>query len=151
MASRARTGNVVDSSARVRPSPLREDELYLGRGERTFVTHYRATGSAFTILAPPLFEEAARTRKVLVNLARDLAAAGDGEEGLAMAREGSYDVLVVDRVSRRLMLRAGSAVVGVSSMAVTWNSVKVSRSEVRISSRQVPAGVRLVFMWWFGV
>jgi pimeloyl-ACP methyl ester carboxylesterase len=76
MASRARTGNVVDSSARVRPSPLREDELYLGRGERTFVTHYRATGSAFTILAPPLFEEAARTRKVLVNLARDLAAAG---------------------------------------------------------------------------
>jgi pimeloyl-ACP methyl ester carboxylesterase len=76
MASRARSENVVDSSTRVRPSPLREDELYLGPGERTFVTHYRAAGSAFTILVPPLFEEAARTRKVLVNVARDLAAAG---------------------------------------------------------------------------
>jgi pimeloyl-ACP methyl ester carboxylesterase len=76
MGSRFRSGIVVGSSARVRAAPLREDEFFLGPGERTFVTHYRAAGNTFTILAPPLFEEAARTRKVLVNVARDLAAAG---------------------------------------------------------------------------
>jgi pimeloyl-ACP methyl ester carboxylesterase len=76
MGSRGRSGNAVGSSIRVRSAPLREDELFLGPGERTFVTHYRAAGNAFTVVAPPLFEEAARTRKVLVNVARDLAAAG---------------------------------------------------------------------------
>jgi alpha/beta superfamily hydrolase len=54
-----------------------EDELFLD-GDRVFVTHYRprAPSTAFAIIAPPLFEEGARTRKVLVNLARDLAVRG---------------------------------------------------------------------------
>ena len=58
-----------------------EDELFLDDGPPIFVTRHHAASDAggdgtFAVLAPPLFEEQARTRKVLVNLARDLADAG---------------------------------------------------------------------------
>jgi alpha/beta superfamily hydrolase len=53
-----------------------EDELFLDDGVPIYVTHHRTAGTSFAVLAPPLFEEQARTRKLLVNLARDLAAAG---------------------------------------------------------------------------
>ena len=50
---------------------------------------------------------------------------GDGSETLVNARmEG--DLLVVDRVSRRLMLRAGSAVVGVWNDAFDLDGVPPS-------------------------
>jgi pimeloyl-ACP methyl ester carboxylesterase len=55
-------------------APAHEDELFLD--ERIFATHHRGAGSIFTIVVPPLFEEHARTRKVLVNIARELAAIG---------------------------------------------------------------------------
>jgi alpha/beta superfamily hydrolase len=59
---------------------MREDELFLGARGRIFVTHHRATPSSepprHAIIVPPLFEELSRTRKVLVNVARDLAADG---------------------------------------------------------------------------
>src|SRR5262249_4657414 len=38
-----------------------------------FATHHRAESRDFVVVASPLFEEQARTRKILVNLARDLA------------------------------------------------------------------------------
>lgn len=59
-----------------------ESELFVGPGHDNdggppiFVSHHRAAGAVFAVLAPALFEEQARTRKLLVNLARDLAAAG---------------------------------------------------------------------------
>lgn len=55
---------------------VREDEFFLGPDNQTFATHHRAGGATFTIIVPPLFEEHARTRKVLVNIARTLAGAG---------------------------------------------------------------------------
>ena len=54
----------------------RETEEFIDPDERTFATHYHATGARFVVIAPPLFEEGARTRKVMVNLARALAEAG---------------------------------------------------------------------------
>lgn len=57
-------------------APGHEDELFLGPDERIFATHHRGAGATFVIVAPPLFEEHARTRKVLVNMARELAAGG---------------------------------------------------------------------------
>jgi alpha/beta superfamily hydrolase len=39
-------------------------------------THHRATGERYVVLAPPLFEENARLRKVLVNLSRYLSGEG---------------------------------------------------------------------------
>jgi pimeloyl-ACP methyl ester carboxylesterase len=56
--------------------PVPEEELFLGAGEQIFATHYRAAGSAFLVIVPPLFEEHARTRKILVNMARELASSG---------------------------------------------------------------------------
>ena len=47
---------------------------------------------------------------------------GDGSETLVNARMED-DLLVVDRVSRRLMLRAGSAVVGVWNEAFDLDGV----------------------------
>ncbi len=62
---------------------------------------------------------------------------GDGSETLVNARmEG--DLLVVDRVSRRLMLRAGSAVVGI------WNEA-FDLDGVPPSGGTTVAGVRRVF------
>src|SRR5690348_12970665 len=65
-------GEVADVVTR--PVLAHEDELFLD--DRIFATHHRAAGSTFTIIVPPLFEEHARTRKVLVNMARVLAGAG---------------------------------------------------------------------------
>ncbi len=48
---------------------------------------------------------------------------GDGQETLVNARMEEQDLLVVDRVSRRLMLRAGSAVVGVWNEAFDLDGV----------------------------
>lgn len=62
--------NLSGAGSRVR----NEEELFLEGG--LFATHYRADGRDFAVVAPPLFEEQARTRKILVNMARDLAAAG---------------------------------------------------------------------------
>lgn len=39
-------------------------------------THHRAAGQRYVVLAPPLFEESARLRKVLVNLSRYLCGEG---------------------------------------------------------------------------
>jgi alpha/beta superfamily hydrolase len=58
---------------------VRETELFIPAGDpeaRTFATHHHAGGTRFAIIAPPLFEELARTRKVLVNMARELAVSG---------------------------------------------------------------------------
>lgn len=55
---------------------VHETELFIDPEARTFATHHHATGTRFAIIAPPLFEELARTRKVLVNMARELAASG---------------------------------------------------------------------------
>jgi alpha/beta superfamily hydrolase len=41
-----------------------------------YTTHYQGEGDTCVVIVPPLFEEVARTQKVLVTLARDLAAAG---------------------------------------------------------------------------
>src|SRR5262245_42610021 len=63
--------------ARPEGAPARdEEELFLDDGEPIFVSHHRSAGTTFAVLAPPLFEEHARTRKVIVNLARELAATG---------------------------------------------------------------------------
>lgn len=48
---------------------------------------------------------------------------GDGQETLVNARMEEQDLLVVDRVSRHLMLRAGSAVVGVWNEAFDLDGV----------------------------
>ena len=55
---------------------VRETELFIDPEARTFATHHHAAGARFAIIVPPLFEELARTRKVLVNMARELAASG---------------------------------------------------------------------------
>lgn len=55
---------------------IHETELFIDPSSQTFVTHHHAAGSRFAIIAPPLFEEYARTRKLLVNLARELAMSG---------------------------------------------------------------------------
>lgn len=57
-------------------TPPREHAFFLDPDQRIFVTHHRAAGAAYVVIAPPLFEELARTRKLLVNVARDLAASG---------------------------------------------------------------------------
>jgi type IV secretion system protein VirB9 len=49
---------------------------------------------------------------------------GDGQETLVNARMEEQDLLVVDRVSRRLMLRAGLAVVGVWNEAFDLEGVR---------------------------
>jgi alpha/beta superfamily hydrolase len=52
-----------------------EEELYVGR-HRIYLSHYRGSTSSYVVIAPPLFEELARTRKTLINVGRTLAAAG---------------------------------------------------------------------------
>lgn len=52
-----------------------EHEITIGE-DSIHATHYRAAGGRFVVVAPPLFEEDARLRKVLVNLARHLRDAG---------------------------------------------------------------------------
>jgi alpha/beta superfamily hydrolase len=52
-----------------------EQEIELGP-DKIYATHYRAEGQRFIVVAPPLFEEDARLRKVLVNLSRYLCDAG---------------------------------------------------------------------------
>jgi len=52
-----------------------ERDITIGR-DGIHATHYRADGRQFVVLAPPLFEEDARLRKVLVNLSRFLCDAG---------------------------------------------------------------------------
>ena len=64
------------------------------------------------------------------------AALGDGSETLVNARMED-DTLVVDRVSRRLMLRAGSAVVGI------WNEAFDLEGSPATGSTTVP-GVKRV-------
>ena len=62
---------------------------------------------------------------------------GDGSETLVNARmEG--DLLVVDRVSRRLVLRAGSAVVGL------WNDAFDSEGRPPIHGTTVPGLQRVL-------
>jgi len=52
-----------------------EREITIGR-DAIHATHHRAAGKQFVVVAPPLFEEDARLRKVLVNLSRFLCDAG---------------------------------------------------------------------------
>jgi alpha/beta superfamily hydrolase len=53
----------------------REEELYLGN-HGIYVSHYHGSTSSYVVIAPPLFEELSRTRKILVNAGRMLADAG---------------------------------------------------------------------------
>jgi alpha/beta superfamily hydrolase len=69
-----RTESSSDTIAHLPRPP--ERELFLGAGESAYATHYRAGSTTFAIVVPPLFEELARTRKVLVNMARVLAESG---------------------------------------------------------------------------
>jgi alpha/beta superfamily hydrolase len=52
-----------------------ELEITIGEGS-IHATHHRADGRHFVAVAPPLFEESARLRKVLVNLSRFLCSHG---------------------------------------------------------------------------
>lgn len=52
-----------------------ELEIELG-SDRVHATHHRAAGERYVVVAPPLFEENARLRKVLVNLSRFLSGEG---------------------------------------------------------------------------
>ena len=52
-----------------------EKEIELGSSS-IHATHHCATGERFVVVAPPLFEENARLRKVLVNLSRFLSRQG---------------------------------------------------------------------------
>jgi alpha/beta superfamily hydrolase len=52
-----------------------ETEISVGR-DSIHATHYHAGGRRFVVVAPPLFEEDARLRKVQVNLSRYLCEAG---------------------------------------------------------------------------
>lgn len=52
-----------------------EREITIGGGS-IHATHHSAGGRRFVVVAPPLFEEDARLRKVLVNLSRSLCDAG---------------------------------------------------------------------------
>ena len=52
-----------------------EEEIELG-SDRIHATHHLAAGERFVVVAPPLFEENARLRKVLVNLSRFLSGEG---------------------------------------------------------------------------
>ena len=61
-----------------------QNELEVPIGaESLYATHYRADGTRFVVVVPPLFEEDARLRKVMVNLSRYL-------------RDAGYDVLRFD-------------------------------------------------------
>ena len=62
---------------------------------------------------------------------------GDGSEALVNARMED-DTLVVDRVSRRLMLRAGSAVVGI------WNEAFDLEGSPAKGSTTVPGVQRVL-------
>ena len=53
---------------------MKETEFYLNN--RLYTTHYHAKSDIYTIFIPPLFEELARTRRFMVNLARQVAADG---------------------------------------------------------------------------
>ena len=52
-----------------------ERDITIGR-DAIHATHHRGDGSRYVVVAPPLFEEDARLRKVLVNLSRFLCDAG---------------------------------------------------------------------------
>ncbi len=55
--------------------PVRESEFYCG-DKALYVTVYDSGSSRWLVIAPPLFEELARTRKFCVNAARKIARAG---------------------------------------------------------------------------
>ena len=52
-----------------------EEEMYLGE-HAFFAAHHRASSDTYLVIAPPLFEELSRTRKILVNLSRLVAETG---------------------------------------------------------------------------
>ena len=96
-------------------------------GERVINTSYSiAEGKASEDIVPALVFDDGRFTYFRFPGNREVPAVfhvlGDGSETLANARMED-DLLVVDRVSRRLMLRAGSAVVGVWNEAFDLDGV----------------------------
>lgn len=82
-----------------------EKEVAIGP-DGIHATHHCATGQRFVMVAPPLFEESARLRKVLVNLSRFLCA-----EGVDVVRfdyygtgfsPGRYEDVTLERTRRDL-------------------------------------------------
>jgi glycosyltransferase involved in cell wall biosynthesis/pimeloyl-ACP methyl ester carboxylesterase len=69
----ARASSPPAGTLEIPAAGLSEEEMFLDGDQPLFVSHHRAAGHEFVVIVPPLFEEQARTRKVLVNLARDLA------------------------------------------------------------------------------
>lgn len=123
------------------PSPAARVQERLQAQPRVVNTAYSlAEGTGSADIAPDLVFDDGRFTYLRFTGNRELPAVfhvlGDGSEALVNARmEG--DLLVVDRVSRRLMLRAGSAVVGL------WNDAFDLDGAPPVEGTTVP-GVRRV-------